>query len=97
MNEDSLKVSAFGGAHAFVFKAKVSDSTMNGNFYSGNHFKEPFIGVQNEMYELPNADSLTFLKKGYDKLAFSFLSAKGDKYKMFKKDFDVFVKKLLLK
>jgi len=78
MDEDSLKVSAFDGAHAFVFKAKVSDSTMHGNFYSGNHFKEPFVGVRNEMYELPNADSLTFLKKGYDKLAFSFPSVTGD-------------------
>lgn len=78
MDEDSLKVSAFDGAHAFVFTAKVTDSTVNGNFYSGNHFKEPFEGTRNEDFELPNADSLTFLKKGYDKFAFSFPTPEGN-------------------
>ncbi len=78
MDEDSLKVSAFDGAHAFVFTAKVTDSTVNGNFYSGNHFKEPFKGVRNDDFELPNADSLTFLKKGYDKFAFSFPTSAGN-------------------
>lgn len=78
MDEDSLKVSAFDGAHAFVFAAKVTDSSVNGNFYSGNHSKEPFEGVRNESFELPNADSLTFLKKGYDKFAFSFPTPTGN-------------------
>lgn len=78
MDEDSLKVSAFDGAHAFVFTAKVTDSSVNGNFYSGNHFKEPFEGLRNEGFELPNADSLTFLKKGYDKFAFSFPTPAGN-------------------
>lgn len=78
VDKDSLKVSAFDGAHAFVFTAKLTDSTVNGNFYSGNHFKEPFEGIRNEDFELPNADSLTFLKKGYDKFAFSFPDPAGN-------------------
>lgn len=78
IDKDSLKISAFDGAHAFVFTAKVTDSTINGNFYSGNHFKEPFEGKRNEDFELPDADALTFLKEGYDKFAFSFPNASGD-------------------
>ena len=75
---DSLKVSAFDGAHAFLFTAKVTDSTLNGTFYSGNHFKEPFSAHRNGDFELPDADSLTFLKTGYEKLTFSFPDIEGN-------------------
>ncbi|WP_047245192.1 TlpA disulfide reductase family protein [Maribacter thermophilus] len=78
MDNDSLRVSAFDGAHAFLFKAKVTDSTMSGIFYSGNHFKEPFLAIRNESYELPSPDSLTFLKQGYDKLDFTFPDMNGN-------------------
>ena len=75
---DSLKLSTFDGAHAFLFVAQISDSTMNGVFYSGNHFKEPFEAVRNEEFELADADELTFLKEGYDKLEFSFPDSEGN-------------------
>lgn len=78
MDRDSLKVSAFDGAHAFLFQAKVTDSTMNGIFYSGNHFKEPFTAVRNDNYELPSPDSLTFIKEGYEKFDFSFPDLTGE-------------------
>ncbi len=78
LDGDSLKLSAFDGAHAFLFTAKVDDSIINGNFYSGNHFKEPFIGRRNQLFELPNPDSLTFLKKGYDILTFAFPDSGGN-------------------
>ena len=78
MSGDSLKVSAFDGAHAFVFTAKVNDSSMYGAFYSGNHSKELFVAKRNEGYELINSDSLTFIKEGYDKFNFSFPNADGD-------------------
>jgi thiol-disulfide isomerase/thioredoxin len=72
IDNDSIKLSTFDGAHAFLFEAKVTDSTMNGVFYSGNHWKEPFVASRNEDYELPAANDLTFLNEGYDKFAFSF-------------------------
>ncbi|NAS30845.1 redoxin family protein [Flavobacteriaceae bacterium R38] len=75
---DSLKLSTFDGAHAFLFEAKVTDTTLNGTFYSGNHFREPFVAKINADYELPDADSLTFLKEGYEKLAFNFPNVNGD-------------------
>jgi len=78
MTGDSLKVSAFDGAHAFLFTGQATDSTLKGTFYSGNHFKEPFVARRNEAFELPESDSLTFLKEGYDQLAFSFPDADGN-------------------
>ncbi|MBU2938785.1 TlpA family protein disulfide reductase [Lacinutrix sp. C3R15] len=75
---DQMKLSTFDGAHAFLFTARVTDSTMIGTFYSGNHWKEPFIATRNDTYELPDANSLTFLKEGYDKIAFSFPDGAGN-------------------
>ncbi len=75
---DTLKLSVFDGAHAFLFKAKVTDSTLNGAFYSGNHSKELFIGKRNENYTLPDANSLTFLKPGFTDFNFSFPDESGN-------------------
>ncbi|WP_439153380.1 peroxiredoxin family protein [Winogradskyella sp.] len=77
MDGDEMRLSTFDGAHAFLFRAKVSDSTLEGIFYSGNHWKEPFVAKRNEAYELPNANDLTFLKDGYEKLEFSFPDENG--------------------
>ncbi|EDM43519.1 Redoxin domain protein [unidentified eubacterium SCB49] len=74
---DSLKLSTFDGAHAFLFKAVVNDSVMNGMFYSGNHWSEPFTAKKNVNYSLPAGDSLTFLKEGYDAFSFRFPDTEG--------------------
>ena len=63
---DQLKLSTFDGSHAYLFTATVTDSTMKGIRYSGNHFNEPFIAKRNEAFELPDAETLTYLKEGYD-------------------------------
>ncbi|WP_271768152.1 peroxiredoxin family protein [Aquimarina algiphila] len=77
MNNNELQLSTFDGAHAFLFTAQVTDSTLNGSFYSGNHWKEPFVAKRNEHFKLPSEDSLTFLKEGYDSLTFSFPDTNG--------------------
>lgn len=69
---DSLKLSTFDGAHAFLFTAKATDSILEGTFYSGNHFKETFLAKRNEGYELPADTTLTYLNEGYKKIDFSF-------------------------
>ncbi len=69
---DSLYLSCFDGSHAFLFKAKVNGSKMQGVFLSGNHWKEPWIAERNESIELPDPDSLTFLKPGFDRFDFAF-------------------------
>ncbi len=87
MDGDSIKLSTFDGAHAFLFTAHVTDSSMMGTFYSGNHFKEPFEARRNGNFELPDADSLTYLKKGFDKLAFSFPDEKQHRVSLEDKQF----------
>ncbi len=87
INKDQLQLSTFDGAHAFLFTAKIKGNTMNGHFYSGNHWKEPFIAKRNENYELPSEDSLTFLKKGYKALEFSFPDSKGNQVSLQDKKF----------
>ena len=77
MDGDTMKLSTFDGAHAFLFTAKVTDSTMEGMFYSGNHWKEPFVAKRNESYELPSATELTFLKEGFDSIDFEFPDSSG--------------------
>ncbi|WP_108869286.1 peroxiredoxin family protein [Aquimarina aquimarini] len=88
LNEDKLQLSAFDGAHAFLFTAEVVDSVINGYFYSGNHWKEPFTAKRNESFELPSEDSLTFIKKGYKTLDFSFKDTEGNKVSLQDKRFD---------
>ena len=77
MDGNTMKLSTFDGAHAFLFTAKVNDSSMTGKFYSGNHWKEPFVAKRNSDFELPDANSLTYLKEGYDKVDFSFPDENG--------------------
>lgn len=78
LNGNQLSLSTFDGAHAFLFTAEVNDSTMNGMFYSGNHWKEPFVAKRNEAFELPDANKLTYLREGYDKMEFSFPDENGN-------------------
>lgn len=88
LNNDQLQLSTFDGAHAFLFTAQVTDSTLNGYFYSGNHWKEPFIAKKNMKYELPSEDSLTFLKEGFDTFDFSFPDDKGNQISLQDERFD---------
>ncbi|GAB5400061.1 MAG: hypothetical protein Aureis2KO_16460 [Aureisphaera sp.] len=77
MDGSTLKLSTFDGAHAFLFEGEVKDSILYGDFYSGNHWKEPFSGSRNDSYELPDENTLTFLKDGYDRFDFSFPDTNG--------------------
>ena len=78
LNGNQLQLSTFDGAHAFLFTAEVKDSTMAGRFYSGNHWKEPFIAKRNDRFTLPDANQLTFLIEGFDKVLFSFPNENGN-------------------
>ncbi|WP_459209795.1 peroxiredoxin family protein [Aquimarina rhabdastrellae] len=89
---DELKLSTFDGGHAFLFTAKVSDSIIDGYFYSGNHWKEPFSAKRNDAYELPSANSLTYLKEGFKTLNFSFPDASGKRVSLSDPQFENKVK-----
>ena len=74
-----VSLSAFDGSHAFLFTATIQkDGTLIGDFYSGTHYHETWSAFRNEKAELPDAESLTFIKPGYDKLDFKFPDEYGD-------------------
>ncbi|MDF0705936.1 peroxiredoxin family protein [Flagellimonas okinawensis] len=75
---DSMKLSAFDGSHVFLFLAKVTDSTLDGKFYSGKHTVQEFMAARNEAFELPDSNELTYLREGYDKFDFTFPNPEGE-------------------
>jgi len=78
VQEDKFYLSCFDGSHAFLFQGKIlADSTLTGAFYSGKHYRTTWTGRRDAKFKLANADSLTFLKPGYEKLAFSFQNPDG--------------------
>ena len=78
MYNNTLYLSSFDGSHLFLFKATLIGERLSGIFYSGTHWEEPWVASKNESIELTHPDSLTYLKEGYDKLAFTFPNTKGD-------------------
>jgi thiol-disulfide isomerase/thioredoxin len=78
INGNQMQLSTFDGSHAFLFTATVTDSTLNGTFYSGNHWKEPFTAKRNDNFTLADANTLTYLKEGYETLAFTFPDENGN-------------------
>lgn len=75
---DSLFLSCFDGSHAYLFKAQIVGDAIEGDFWSGTHWQENWSGKRNEQFELPDANSLTFLKLGYDRVDFSFRNLQGE-------------------
>ncbi len=85
----NLLLSTFDGNHAYLFKASMQDDgSVAGEFYSGKTWYETWVGKKNDRAELPDASTLTHLKKGYERIDFTFPDANGnmvslddDKYK----------------
>jgi thiol-disulfide isomerase/thioredoxin len=75
----TLALTAFDGNHAFLFKATQQGDSIQGHFWYGKDVYESWSGVKNAKAELPDANKLTYLKEGYDKLAFSFPDMSGKK------------------
>jgi len=79
-----LYLSTFDGSHAFLFKAKngppepiditkeYAPNTLFGDFYSGKSGHETWTAVPDPKAKLPDADTLTYLKKGESRLNFKF-------------------------
>ncbi len=70
--DGKLMLSTFDGNHAYVFIATKSADSLKGDYYAGKLSYESFKGVKNENAKMPDAESLTYLKKGYDKIDFKF-------------------------
>ena len=75
---NKVYLSVFDGAHAFLFESKIlEDGTMIGLFRSGKHYQASWTAKRNPSFELRDPNELTFLKEGYDKIAFSFENPNG--------------------
>jgi thiol-disulfide isomerase/thioredoxin len=72
-------LTCFDGSHAFLFKFKGYRDTINGIFYSGAHFSEPFYMIKNDSAKLADPNTLTYLKPDYNKIDFSFKNLEGKK------------------
>ncbi len=85
---NKMMLSAFDGNHAFIFNATKSGNNLVGDFYSGKSSHEHWTAKLDENAKLPDAESLTYLKPGFEKLEFSFpdldknkVSLSDDKFK----------------
>ncbi len=77
--DEQLLLSAFDGEHAFLFEAHLqNDGTLRGDFWSGQHYHTTWTAERNEDAALAAADQLTYLKEGYDQLAFTFPNLEGE-------------------
>jgi thiol-disulfide isomerase/thioredoxin len=78
---DKLYLSTFDGGHAFLFTADIKDkqTLVNGKYYSGYSEPDKWTAVKNANAKLPDAYSLTYLKPGYKKIAFTFPDLTGKK------------------
>lgn len=75
---DSLKLSTFNGNDAYIFLAtRQEDGTLKGEFFSGKTRNEQWTAKRNEQAAFPEAESLTYLKEGYDRISFSFPDVNG--------------------
>jgi thiol-disulfide isomerase/thioredoxin len=56
---DSLKLSVFDGSHAWLYLAKINSNSMEGLFFSGNHYKAPFHARRNDTIALRDPAHIT--------------------------------------
>jgi len=78
-DKDTMHLYTFDGNHIYKFKAfKENDSVLKGQYWSGKTSYKTFVSVRNDSARLPDANSLTYLKDGYDKVEFSFPDLDGN-------------------
>lgn len=76
---DKLMLSAFDGNHTYVFTATLKGDSIIGDYYSGKSYHQVWKGIRNDSASLPDPESLTYLKEGYEKIDFSFPDINGNK------------------
>ena len=77
-SKDTMYLYSFDGDHLYKFRGVKSADTIHGEFWSGKTGYKKFKAFKNESIELPDAYGLTYLKKGYEKIDFSFKDLQGN-------------------
>jgi thiol-disulfide isomerase/thioredoxin len=74
-DDESYNLSTFDGNHAFLFVIKPPiGNKLTGDFYAGKSGHETWTATLDPKAKLPDADTLTYLKKGESRLNFKFPS-----------------------
>lgn len=77
-DDKKFMVSCFDGAHAYLFTAdRVRNELVNGHFYSGKTGHETWKASPDSTFELNDPYALTYLKRGYSGIDFSFKNLEG--------------------
>lgn len=77
--DNKLHLSTFDGNHAYLFIAGFEGDSLKGDYYAGKSSHETWTAVKNDNATMPDAEALTLLKPGYEKLEFSFPDLNGNK------------------
>lgn len=79
VSDDKVYLSCFDGSHAYLFTGKLTseNTIVDGKFYAGYSSIQNWVAKKDPDAALPDAYSLTALKKGYEKISFSFPSTDG--------------------
>ncbi len=80
MSGDSLFLSTFDGAHAYLFKSKYNRASgllEGGKMYAGGSGYDEWTGKLDPAAKLPDPYSLTTLREGYRSINFAFRDTKG--------------------
>jgi thiol-disulfide isomerase/thioredoxin len=56
---DSVFLAGFNGAMVYLFRGKISNETIEGEYFSGIHSSKKFVAVKNENADLEDANALT--------------------------------------
>lgn len=74
---DELYLSTFDGAHAFLYKAKLTAGALAGDFWVGTAHHERWVGKRDANAALPDAYSLTAMRAGDKHFRFAFPDLAG--------------------
>lgn len=81
-------LSCFDGAHLFYFDGQGwGTDTLSGNFYSGNHWQEPWYAELNNQAALRHPDSLTYMVDPTEEFELNLVRTDGEFIHFGKEDF----------
>jgi thiol-disulfide isomerase/thioredoxin len=75
-------LSAFDGAHAFLFSGNIKGDTLTGEMRSGIHYQTLWTAKRNENFDIRPAESLTKLKNGASGIHFAYKTPEGRDVRM---------------
>lgn len=62
IRNDSLFMSALDGAHAYYFEAGMDEGVLKGTYWSGNHWKQPWVAYPFQSFRMRDPETITQLR-----------------------------------